>query len=59
MTIPFEKLPSGGSTMSKSGNVRAVAILHAIRGLGGIVLKTSVDLERVQPIQSKLVARNE
>jgi hypothetical protein len=59
MTIPFEKLPSRGSTMSKSGNLRAVAILHAIRGLGGTVLKTSVDLERVQPIQSKLAARNE
>jgi hypothetical protein len=59
MTIPFEKLPSGGSTMSKSGNLRAVAILHAIRGLGGTVLKTSVDLVRVQPIQSKLAARNE
>jgi hypothetical protein len=45
--------------MSKSGNLRAVAIPHAIRGPGGTVLKTSVDLERVQPIQSKLAARNE
>jgi uncharacterized membrane protein len=29
-------------------------ILHAIRGLGGTVLKTNVDLERVQLIQSTL-----
>jgi uncharacterized membrane protein len=31
-------------------------ILHAIRGLGGTVLKTNVDLERAQLIQSTLVA---
>jgi uncharacterized membrane protein len=31
-------------------------ILHAIRGLGGTVLKTNVDLERVQLIQSTLAA---
>jgi uncharacterized membrane protein len=35
------------------------AILHAIRGLGGTVLKTSVDFERLQLIQSTLAARNE
>ena len=32
------------------------AILHAIRGLGGTVLKTNVDLERAKLIQSTLVA---
>jgi uncharacterized membrane protein len=32
------------------------AILHAIQGLGGTVLKTSVDLERAKLIQSTLVA---
>jgi uncharacterized membrane protein len=32
------------------------AILHAIRGLGGTVLKTNVDLERVKLIQSTLAA---
>ena len=31
-------------------------ILHAIRGLGGTVLKTSVDRERAQLIQSTLAA---
>jgi len=31
-------------------------ILHAIRGLGGTVLKTNVDLERAQLIQATLVA---
>jgi uncharacterized membrane protein len=33
------------------------AILHAIRGLGGTVLKTNVDLERTVLIQSTLAAR--
>jgi uncharacterized membrane protein len=32
-------------------------ILHAIRGLGGTVLKTNVDVERAQLIQSTLAAR--
>ena len=32
------------------------AILHAIRGLGGTVLKTNVDLERAKLIQSTLAA---
>ena len=32
------------------------AILHAIRGLGGTVLKTNVDLERARLIQSTLAA---
>ena len=32
------------------------AILHAIRGLGGTVLKTNVDLERAKLIQSTLDA---
>jgi uncharacterized membrane protein len=32
------------------------AILHAIRGLGGTVLKTNVDLERAELIQSTLAA---
>ncbi len=31
-------------------------LLHAIRGLGGTVLKTNVDLERAQLIQSTLAA---
>ena len=31
-------------------------ILHAIRGLGGTVLKTNVDLERAQLIQATLAA---
>jgi hypothetical protein len=31
-------------------------ILHKIRGLGGTVLKTNVDLERAQLIQSTLAA---
>ena len=31
-------------------------ILHGIRGLGGTVLKTNVDLERAQLIQSTLAA---
>jgi uncharacterized membrane protein len=31
-------------------------ILHAIRGLGGTVLRTNVDLERAQLIQSTLAA---
>jgi uncharacterized membrane protein len=31
-------------------------ILHAIRGLGGTVLRTNVDLERVKLIQSTLTA---
>jgi uncharacterized membrane protein len=33
------------------------AILHSIRGLGGTVLKTNVDLERARLIQSTLAAR--
>jgi uncharacterized membrane protein len=32
-------------------------ILHAIRGLGGTVLKTNVDLERARLIQSTLAAQ--
>ncbi|MGO9464286.1 MAG: DUF1269 domain-containing protein [Isosphaeraceae bacterium] len=32
------------------------AILHAIRGLGGTVLKTNVDLERAKLIQTTLAA---
>jgi uncharacterized membrane protein len=32
------------------------AILHEIRGLGGTVLKTNVDLERAKLIQSALTA---
>ena len=35
------------------------AILRSIHGLGGTVLKTSVDLERARLIQSTLAARNE
>jgi hypothetical protein len=31
-------------------------ILHAIRGLGGTVLKTNVDIERAKLIQSTLLA---
>jgi hypothetical protein len=31
-------------------------ILHSIRGLGGTVLKTNVDLERATLIQSTLAA---
>jgi uncharacterized membrane protein len=31
-------------------------ILHAIRGLGGTVLKTNVDVERARLIQSTLSA---
>ena len=31
-------------------------ILHAIRGLGGTVLKTNVDIERARLIQSALAA---
>jgi uncharacterized membrane protein len=31
-------------------------ILHAIRGLGGMVLKTNVDLERAKLIQTTLSA---
>ncbi len=34
-------------------------ILHAIRGLGGTVLKTNVDLERAQLIQSTLAAASD
>jgi uncharacterized membrane protein len=34
-------------------------ILHRIRGLGGKVLKTNVDLERAQLIQSTLAAQTE
>jgi uncharacterized membrane protein len=34
-------------------------ILHAIRGLGGTVLKTNVDLERTQLIQSTLAASSD
>src|SRR5262245_12862578 len=33
------------------------AVLHAIRGLGGTVLKTNVDLERAKLIQSTLASR--
>jgi uncharacterized membrane protein len=34
-------------------------ILHTIRGLGGVVLKTNVDLERVRLIQSTLASPTE
>lgn len=40
--------------LDDGGNVNA--ILHAIRGLGGTVLKTNVDLERAKLIQSTLAA---
>jgi uncharacterized membrane protein len=35
------------------------AILHTIRGLGGTVLKTNVDLERAKLIQSALAEKGE
>ncbi len=35
------------------------AILHAIRGLGGTVLKTNVDLDRAKLIQSTLAASSD
>jgi uncharacterized membrane protein len=35
------------------------AILHEIRGLGGTVLKTNVDLERARLIQSTLAAASD
>jgi uncharacterized membrane protein len=41
--------------LDKEGNMDA--ILHALRGLGGRVLKTNVDLERAKLIQSTLAAR--
>jgi len=34
-------------------------ILHAIRGLGGTILKTNVDAERVRLVQSTLAASSE
>jgi uncharacterized membrane protein len=34
-------------------------ILHAIRGLGGTVLKTNVDRKRAQLIQATLAAASE
>jgi uncharacterized membrane protein len=40
--------------LDQAGNMDA--ILRAIRGLGGTVLKTSVDLERARLIQSALAA---
>ncbi len=40
--------------LDDGGNMNA--ILHAIRGLGGTVLKTNVDLERAKLIQSTLAA---
>jgi uncharacterized membrane protein len=43
--------------LDEDGNMDA--ILHAIRGLGGTVLKTNVDLERAKLIQSTLDASND
>jgi len=43
--------------LDDAGNMDA--ILHAIRGLGGTVLKTNVDLERAKLIQSTLTAPND
>ena len=40
--------------LDEAGNMDA--ILHAIRGLGGTVLKTNVDLEQAKLIQSTLAA---
>jgi len=40
--------------LDEAGNMDA--ILHGIRGLGGTVLKTNVDLERAKLIQSALTA---
>ena len=34
-------------------------ILHAIRGLGGTLLKTNVDLERAKLVQSTLAAASD
>ena len=42
--------------LDDGGNINA--ILHAIRGLGGTVLKTNVDQERAMLIQSTLTAPN-
>jgi hypothetical protein len=42
------------SSRSEEGDMNA--ILRAIRGLGGTVLKTNVDLERAKLIQSTLAA---
>jgi uncharacterized membrane protein len=43
--------------LDKGGDMDA--ILHAIRGLGGTVLKTNVDLERANLIQSTLAASSD
>ena len=43
--------------LDEAGNMEA--ILRGIRGLGGTVLKTNVDLERAKLIQSTLAAPND
>ena len=40
--------------LDEAGNMEV--ILHTIQGLGGMVLKTNVDLERAKLIQSTLAA---
>jgi len=54
----FEKLMKPGTSavlvLDDQGDMEV--ILHAIRGLGGTVLKTNVDLERAKVIQTTLSA---
>jgi uncharacterized membrane protein len=50
----------GTSALFVLGDVGDIeAILHRIRGLGGIVLKTDVDLEQLRRVQSALVSEPE
>ena len=43
--------------LDKEGDMEM--ILHAIRGLGGTLLKTNVDLERAKLVQSTLAAASD
>ena len=48
---------SGPSALDDEGDMEV--ILHAIRGLGGRVLKTNVDVERAKLIQATLAGISE
>ena len=48
--------PGTSALFALDGEGDMDVILHAIRGLGGTVLKTNVDVERAQLIQSTLSA---
>jgi uncharacterized membrane protein len=56
--VEVQMKPGTSALFVLANEVDTEAILHAIKGLGGTVLKTNVDLERAKMVQSALADRD-